>query len=68
MSSGFRRVLLLGVGAFVAAFAAMYVIAPPLGAPIADSVTYEAARILSDKPESWKKAAEVLTVGLSATQ
>jgi len=38
------------------------------GAPIADSVTYEAARILSDKPESWKKAAEVLTVGLSATQ
>lgn len=38
------------------------------GAPIADSVTYEAARILSDKPESWKKAAEVLTVGLSATE
>lgn len=38
------------------------------GAPIADSVTYEAARILSDAPESWKKAAEVLTVGLSATQ
>ena len=38
------------------------------GAPVADSVTYEAARILSDKPESWKKAAEVLTVGLSATQ
>lgn len=38
------------------------------GAPVADSVTYEAARILSDKPDSWKKAAEVLTVGLSATQ
>ena len=38
------------------------------GAPVADSVTYGAARILSDKPESWKKAAEVLTVGLSATQ
>lgn len=38
------------------------------GAPVADSVTYEAARILSETPESWKKAAEVLTVGLSATQ
>ncbi len=38
------------------------------GAPVADSVTYEAARILSDEPESWKRAAEVLTVGLSATQ
>ena len=38
------------------------------GAPIADSVTYEAARILTDAPETWKKAAEVLTVGLSATQ
>jgi len=38
------------------------------GAPVADSVTYEAARILSESPESWKKAAEVLTVGLSATQ
>lgn len=38
------------------------------GAPVADSVTYEAARILADTPESWKKAAEVLTVGLSATQ
>lgn len=38
------------------------------GAPVADSVTYEAARILSDEPESWKRASEVLTVGLSATQ
>ncbi|MFC3166256.1 cytochrome c-550 PedF [Ciceribacter thiooxidans] len=38
------------------------------GAPVADSVTYEAARILSDEPESWKRASDVLTVGLSATQ
>jgi len=37
------------------------------GAPIADSVAYEAARLLSDQPETWKKASEVLTVGLSAT-
>ena len=28
----------------------------------------EGARILTDAPETWKKAAEVLTVGLSATQ
>jgi cytochrome c-550 PedF len=38
------------------------------GAPVSDSVTFEAARVLSDTPESWKKAAEVLTVGLSASQ
>ncbi|MEI3855721.1 MULTISPECIES: cytochrome c-550 PedF [Ensifer] len=38
------------------------------GAPVADSVAYEAARILSDKPASWKKASEILTVGLSATE
>ncbi len=38
------------------------------GAPVADSVSYEAARILSETPENWKKAAEVLTIGLSATQ
>ncbi|MFB2550513.1 cytochrome c-550 PedF [Ensifer soli] len=37
------------------------------GAPIADSVAFEAARLLSDKAESWKKASDVLTVGLSAT-
>lgn len=37
------------------------------GAPIADSVAYEAARIVSDNPETWRKASEVLTIGLSAT-
>jgi cytochrome c-550 PedF len=38
------------------------------GAPIADSVAYEAARVLTDKPESWKKASDILTVGLSAAE
>jgi cytochrome c-550 PedF len=38
------------------------------GAPVADSVAYEAARTLTDQPGSWKKAADILTVGLSATQ
>lgn len=38
------------------------------GAPVADSVAFEAARILNDAPESWKKASEILTVGLSATE
>ncbi|MBP2238123.1 cytochrome c-550 PedF [Sinorhizobium kostiense] len=38
------------------------------GAPVADSVAYEAARILTDAPESWKKASEILAVGLSATE
>lgn len=38
------------------------------GAPVADSVAYEAARLLTDQPDSWKRASEILTVGLSATQ
>ena len=38
------------------------------GAPVADSVAYEAARILTAEPDTWKKAADILTVGLSATQ
>lgn len=38
------------------------------GAPVADSVAYEAARVLSTDPESWKHAGEILTVGLSVTQ
>lgn len=38
------------------------------GAPVADSVAYEAARILTAEPDSWRKAADILTVGLSATQ
>lgn len=38
------------------------------GAPVADSVAYEAARTLSNAPESWKRAGEILTVGLSATE
>lgn len=37
------------------------------GAPVADSVAYEAARMLTDDATSWKKAAETLTVGLSAS-
>ncbi|MEI4470334.1 cytochrome c-550 PedF [Frigidibacter sp. MR17.24] len=35
------------------------------GAPVADSVAYEAARHLSDDPASFKTAADTLTVGLS---
>jgi hypothetical protein len=31
-------------------------------------VAYEAARTLTDQPDSWRKAADILTVGLSATQ
>lgn len=38
------------------------------GAPVADSVAFEAARIVTDQPDSWKKAGETLTVGLSATE
>lgn len=38
------------------------------GAPVADSVAYEAARTLTAEPESWKRAGEILTVGLSVTQ
>lgn len=37
------------------------------GAPVADSVASQAARMLTDDATTWKKAAEVLTVGLSAT-
>ena len=36
------------------------------GAPIADSIASRAAAQLSDDPESWKTAAETLTIGLSA--
>lgn len=38
------------------------------GAPVADSVAYEAARVLADTPESWKRASDILTVGLSASE
>lgn len=38
------------------------------GAPVADSIAFEAARTLSDAPETWKKTADILTVGLPATQ
>ncbi len=38
------------------------------GAPVADSVAYEAARVLTAEPASWKKAGDILTVGLSAAQ
>ncbi len=38
------------------------------GAPIADSIAAKAARELGDSPESMKRAAETLTVGLSAAQ
>ncbi|WP_138422740.1 cytochrome c-550 PedF [Maritimibacter alexandrii] len=36
------------------------------GAPIADSVAFEASRILSDDQSTWKQAGDILTVGLSA--
>ena len=36
------------------------------GAPIADSVAYRAANILSTNPEDCTRAAEVSTIGLSA--
>lgn len=38
------------------------------GAPVADSVAYEAARVLTDAPDSWKKASDILTVGLSSAE
>lgn len=37
------------------------------GAPVADSIAYEAARTMTEDPASWKKASEILTVGLSAS-
>lgn len=37
------------------------------GAPIADSVAFEASRALTSDPSTWKHAADLLTVGLSAT-
>jgi cytochrome c-550 PedF len=36
------------------------------GAPVADSVAYQASRILSADNETWKKAGDILTIGLSA--
>ena len=38
------------------------------GAPVADSVAYEAARVLTPEPASWKVASDLLTVGLSASE
>ncbi len=38
------------------------------GAPIADSVAYRAARLIDGSAESYRTAAETLTVGLSAAQ
>lgn len=38
------------------------------GAPLADSVAWRAANIIDGTPESFAKAAETLTVGLSATR
>lgn len=38
------------------------------GAPVADSAPYRAALVLDGTPEGAKKATDVLTVGLSATQ
>ncbi|SFJ81832.1 cytochrome c-550 PedF [Celeribacter neptunius] len=37
------------------------------GAPVAVSVAFEASQAMSDDPETWKHAADLLTVGLSAT-
>jgi cytochrome c-550 PedF len=36
------------------------------GAPVADSVAYRAANLLEESPDSYDKAAEILTIGLSA--
>ena len=41
MRSSTRRLFLLGFGTLVAAFVALYVIVPPLGAPLVDSVYME---------------------------
>ncbi|PWR02734.1 cytochrome c-550 PedF [Meridianimarinicoccus roseus] len=38
------------------------------GAPVADSIALRAARVLEADPTAHKKAAEILTVGLSAAQ
>ncbi|WP_341211491.1 cytochrome c-550 PedF [uncultured Limimaricola sp.] len=38
------------------------------GAPVADSIAYRAAHVIDGTPESYHKAAETLTVGLSAAQ
>lgn len=38
------------------------------GAPVADSAPFRAANMLSDDAVSWKKAAEALTIGMSAAQ
>ncbi|WP_237072657.1 cytochrome c-550 PedF [Pseudaestuariivita rosea] len=36
------------------------------GAPVADSVAYRAANLLEKRPDAYKEAAEILTIGLSA--
>ena len=38
------------------------------GAPVADSVAYRAAYLLDGSDGAFKKAAETLTIGLSAAQ
>lgn len=38
------------------------------GAPVADSVAFRAAKLIDGTAESYKAAAETLTIGLSATQ
>jgi cytochrome c-550 PedF len=38
------------------------------GAPVADSVAFAAARAMSDDPATWKHAADLLTVGLTAAE
>lgn len=43
-------------------------VATASGAPVADSTVSRAAEALTDAPDSGKHAAELLTVGLSATQ
>ncbi|SLN25312.1 Quinohemoprotein alcohol dehydrogenase ADH-IIG precursor [Aquimixticola soesokkakensis] len=38
------------------------------GAPVADSIAFEASHALSEDPASWKASADLLTVGLSAAE
>lgn len=38
------------------------------GAPLADSIAYRAANVIDGSPDAYKRAAEILTIGLSAAE